>query len=445
MLLFKTFVFPRLLASKATSRQIPSFLLLECRCVIFTSVCGYVAHFCPVVVSIQGGGGPIAVLALDKPGRFDTNLPTIAGHSGPVLDMEFNPFDDYMIATGSEDSTIKVWSIPEEGVTEMIKDPLVELNGHTRKVTLMRFHPTASNVLASTSADQTVKVWDITKGCELSTLSGAHDQLINELIWDFTGSQYVTSSKDKHIRFMDGRQGSVSNIIEHAHEGSKTIKLANLGSSGKFLSVGFTRESQRQLKIWDPRNSSTEVVRLDMDQAAGVIMPFFDPDTNVIYLAGKGDGNVRCYEVTDNASQIYSITDFRTNVSAKGMAFVPKRGLNILGNETARLLKLTPNNSVEPLSFVVPRKSEGFQEDIFPDTASGEAAHTADEWLAGSELPPKTVSLNPCLSSTRSPTPSSKTVFSFKTIPILTAELAAAQQRIEHLEAKLREANISID
>ena len=33
--------------------------------------------------------------------------------------------------------------------------------------------------------------------------------------------------------------------------------------------------------------------------------------------------------------------------------------------ETARLLKLTAN-SVEPLSFHVPRKSEAFQEDIFP-------------------------------------------------------------------------------
>ena len=47
------------------------------------------------------------------------------------------------------------------------------------------------------------------------------------------------------------------------------------------------------------------------------------------------------------------------------MARVPKRGLNIMGCETARLLKLTAN-SVEPLSFHVPRKSEAFQEDIFP-------------------------------------------------------------------------------
>lgn len=397
-------------------------------------------------VGTQGGGGPVAVLSLDKPGRYDTSLPTIAGHAGPVLDMEFNPFDDHMIATASDDSTIKVWAIPEGGVTAQISTPLVDLTSHARKVTLLRFHPTASNVLASTSADQTVKVWDISKGCEINTLSGAHDQLINELIWDYTGNQYATTSKDKAIRFVDGRQGAVSTIIENAHEGAKSIKMVNLGNTGKFLSVGFTRESQRQIKIWDPRNSTQEVLRLELDQAAGVIMPFFDPDTNIVYLAGKGDGNVRCYEVTDNGTQLYPVTDFRTNVSAKGMGFVPKRGLNILGNETARLMKLTPNNSVEPLSFVVPRKSEGFQEDIFPDTASSEPAHTSDEWLAGSDLPPKLMSLNPSVTSKLpTPSPSSKTVFSFKTVPMLTAELDAANKRIQYLEEKLKAANISID
>ncbi len=395
---------------------------------------------------MQGGGGPVAVLPLDKPGRFDTNLPTIAGHAGPVLDMEFNPFDDYMIATGSEDMTIKLWQIPEGGLTQMIKDPLIELQGHSRKVTLMRFHPTASNVLASTSADQTVKVWDITKGCEINTLHGAHEHLINELIWDYTGNQYITTSKDKHIRFVDGRQGAVSQVIENAHDGTKSIKMVNLGNTGKFLSVGFTRESQRQLKIWDPRNTTVEVYRMEMDQAAGVIMPFYDPDTSIVYLAGKGDGNVRCYEVTDNATQLFSCTDFRTNVSAKGMAFVPKRGLNILANETARLMKLTPNNSVEPLSFVVPRKSEGFQEDIFPDTASGEPAHTSEEWLSGSDLPPKTMSLNPAVASkVVSPAPSAKQVFSFKSVSVLTAELDAANKRIQYLEGKLRTANIKFD
>lgn len=60
-----------------------------------------------------------------------------------------------------------------------------------------------------------------------------------------------------------------------------------LGNKDYILTVGFTRQSQRQLKIWDTRNLETEVKSLEIDQAAGVIMPFFDPDSNLLYLAGK--------------------------------------------------------------------------------------------------------------------------------------------------------------
>ncbi|CAN0417741.1 unnamed protein product, partial [Ectocarpus sp. 13 AM-2016] len=51
----------------------------------------------------------------------------------------------------------------------------------------------------------------------------------------------------------------------------------------------------------------------------------------------------------------FAISEFRSTTAAKGMAMIPKRGLNVMKCETARLLKLT-SNSIEPLSFVVPRK-----------------------------------------------------------------------------------------
>ena len=69
----------------------------------------------------------------------------------------------------------------------------------------------------------------------------------------------------------------------------------------KAITVGFTRQSKRQFKIWDTRNLDKCIKTQDLDQASGVIMPHFDDSNNVLYLAGKGDGNIRYFEITDAA------------------------------------------------------------------------------------------------------------------------------------------------
>lgn len=57
--------------------------------------------------------------------------------------------------------------------------------------------------------------------------------------------------------------------VAMAHQGARSSKLTFLGTKEKLLSVGFTKQSQRQFKIWDPRNLSKEIKKMDIDQAAG--------------------------------------------------------------------------------------------------------------------------------------------------------------------------------
>ncbi|CAF4661918.1 unnamed protein product, partial [Rotaria magnacalcarata] len=53
--------------------------------------------------------------------------------------------------------------------------------------------------------------------------------------------------------------------------------------------------------------------------------------------------------------------------------------------------KLLNNGLCEVISFTVPRKSELFQDDLYPDTAAEEHAITADEWINGKDANPKLV------------------------------------------------------
>jgi coronin-1B/1C/6 len=371
----------------------------------------------------------VAICDVDTPGRMDS-VPHLSGHTAPVLDFDFNPFNDQLIATASEDTTIKLWGIPENGLTENITTPLVDMPGHSRKVTLLKFHPSSENILASVAGDFTVKLWDVGRGSEITTLH-EHTQLIQDIAWDHNGKEYATSCKDKSVRIIDARTSTVASTIELAHEGAKSMKLSYLGDMHKLVTVGFTKQSQRQFKIWDPRNTSKEVAKVGIDQAAGVLMPFYDPDTCMLY---------RYYELVNEEPHAFPLNDFRSSVSAKGMAWMPKRGLNVMGCETARLMKLT-TNSVEPLSFFVPRKSDSFQEDLYPHTASDKPATTAVQWVSGEDKLPLLMSLDPFLRASES---AKKKVFvAAKSATILQMELDAANCRILELEGRLAAAGLS--
>lgn len=69
-----------------------------------------------------------------------------------------------------------------------------------------------------------------------------------------------------------------------------------------------------------------------------------------------------------------------------------KRSLSINECEIARVYKVHPDR-VEPISFKVPRKSDQFQADIFPPTASDKPSVSADEWFGGKSAKPILVSL----------------------------------------------------
>jgi len=52
------------------------------------------------------GGGAFAVIPLGERGKLPDLIPLFKGHSGPVLDTDFNPFNDRVLASGSDDCKV---------------------------------------------------------------------------------------------------------------------------------------------------------------------------------------------------------------------------------------------------------------------------------------------------------------------------------------------------
>ncbi len=100
----------------------------------------------------------------------------------------------------------------------------------------------------------------------------------------------------------------------------------------------------------------------------------------------------------------------------KGVCMLPKSTVDTTRCEVARIVRNT-GDQLEVVSMIVPRKvreklfsnscdiishhdcvflqSTEFQTDIYPETASNQPAMTGDEWLAGANKPPLTMSLKP--------------------------------------------------
>jgi len=338
----------------------------------------------------SGGGGSFIVLPYSASGKVDPKAPLVSGHKNPVLDIDWNPFNDSLIASASEDCTSKIWGIPEGGLKETLTEPLQTLTGHKRKVGSVKFSPTANNILATTSTDMSVKIWDIEKGKDVLSVEGQHTDMIQSADWNRNGSFLATSCKDKKIRIVDPRQRKIAQEVE-AHGGIKGSRVIYLGMD-KLFSCGFSKTSEREFAIWDARALGTKLAFQSVDSASGLLMPFYDEDTRTVFLGGKGDGNIRYYEIVDDATQIYYLSEFKSATPQRGLCTLPKRAVNTSDCEIVRMLKVG-TKTLEPISFQVPRKSDIFQDDIFPDTFSGEPALTADEWLGGQDAEPKTMSL----------------------------------------------------
>ncbi|XP_069727095.1 coronin-1C isoform X1 [Phaenicophaeus curvirostris] len=355
-----------------------------------SSFCAVNPRFVAIIVDASGGGA-FLVLPLHKTGRIDKSYPTVCGHTGPVLDIDWCPHNDQVIASGSEDCTVMVWQIPENGLTLSLTEPVVVLEGHSKRVGIVAWHPTARNVLLSAGCDNAIIIWNVGTGEALINLDDMHVDMIYNVSWNRNGSLICTASKDKKVRVIDPRKQEIIAEKDKAHEGARPMRAIFL-ADGNIFTTGFSRMSERQLALWNPKNMEEPIALHEMDTSNGVLLPFYDPDTNIIYLCGKGDSSIRYFEITDESPYVHYLNTFSSKEPQRGMGFMPKRGLDVNKCEIARFFKLH-ERKCEPIIMTVPRKSDLFQDDLYPDTAGPEAALEAEEWFEGKNADPLLISL----------------------------------------------------
>ena len=122
-------------------------------------------------------------------------LKSIVAHDKDVLSVDFNPFNEYLLATASADHTVALWDLRN------LTNKLHVLSEHKEEVIGVSWAPFKESVLATAGNDRRIMIWDLSKvgqdseeeHPELLFTHGGHTSKVMEMSWN-PNEEYVMAS-----------------------------------------------------------------------------------------------------------------------------------------------------------------------------------------------------------------------------------------------------------
>lgn len=189
---------------------------------------------------------PLAVFRVRPVTRCTSSL---TGHVEAVLCVAFSP-DSTKLASGSGDSTIRLWDLN----TEL---PKHTCKGHQNWVLAVAWSPDGSK-LASAGMDKVVLVWCAQSGKNLVVLKG-HTQPVTCACWQplhVSGEfpHLATSSKDASVRIWDTNGGvCLRSLTSHS---SPVMQVRWSGERADLGGVVYSAGRDCVIKVWNPKEGN---------------------------------------------------------------------------------------------------------------------------------------------------------------------------------------------
>jgi len=272
---------------------------------------------------------------------------TFEGHKERVTSVVFSP-DGSMIASGSEDGSIKLWDTQNGVLLRTIKD-------HNSDVTSVAFSPDG-NMIASGDDSRTVKLWDTKSGILLRTtkvsmFGGVTNKRVDSVVFSPDGS--MIASENTNIKLWNTKSGALlhtfkgyNSSVSFSPDGSMiasggyddTIKLWNTksgilmrtfkGHNSYVSSVVFSPKGimiasgskNGTIKLWDTKSGI--LLRTTKAHKERVTSVVFSPDGRVIASASK-NGTIKLWH-TFNGALLHTFKDHKKSGYHKfGSAITP--------------------------------------------------------------------------------------------------------------------------
>ena len=218
-----------------------------------------------------------------KSERVDSNIfqlkRVLSGHHSDIWSAKFSP-DGNWLASGSVDSTVKIWNKEDGRLVLTLKQP--------SGVTHLDISPDG-NYLATTAYDAKVRLWRLPEGTFVKEFTG-HEGTVWSLNFSPDGKTLASSGEDATIKIWNIESGQlIRTLLGH----TRNVWDVKFSPDGTKIASG---SHDKTVKIWDANNG--KLIQTLNDHSEAIVSLAFSPDGQTL-ASTSDDKTIKLWHTTD--------------------------------------------------------------------------------------------------------------------------------------------------
>jgi E3 ubiquitin-protein ligase RFWD2 len=229
---------------------------------------------------------------------WDTGMCTPAlkleEHEKRVWCVDFSPIDPQRLASGSDDTRVKIWSTNQRGSVMTIESKA--------NVCCVKFNPTNSNYIAFGSADHNIHYYDLRSTAAPVNIYRGHRKAVSYVKF-MNGSEFISASTDSSLKLWSSTSPEcIRTFVGHVNEKN----FVGLSCNADYIACGsetnavftFCKSLNRPIlsHFFRPLHPTTGEELPDDDPTQFVSAVCFKRNSNII-VAANSQGTIKVLEM----------------------------------------------------------------------------------------------------------------------------------------------------
>ncbi|KAI8618546.1 WD40-repeat-containing domain protein [Chytriomyces sp. MP71] len=236
-------------------------------------------------------------------------------HEAPVLAMAFD-CTSTLVATGSADSTIRVWDVDGGYATHLFK-------GHSGVISALTFFNGKQNnvLLASASDDCKVRIWDL-KSKKCMAVLDNHVSVVRGVAFSNDGKHLLTGGRDKILNLWEVATGEIIKTIP-THEAMESVGLVSestrlqlvkkLGLDSNTL-IAYSGGEKGIIRLWDIASGECIITQPSETNSSHEITDVLLVEQTNKLVAVTSDHNFLFYDAFESLARTHQIVGYNEEI-----------------------------------------------------------------------------------------------------------------------------------